>query len=212
MDKVTLLCDMHKLMLEEFDQRVRGALRYSFLIRIMQRPVQDFLTINISNEIVKGRHIIEHAADLVKAGTFPTRQDIQHLLDMSRDIDQAMLKQGIVSPARLSSQLPLLEPIRRQYAQSLLNETHQLLCQWQGMTCLRNALALQYDVPQFSKLLYDMLHLYGLQTRLLCQALHLPGFYILVRESNCQTIYLAMDAVARQLASELAARLFRSHA
>lgn len=209
MDRVTLLCDMERYMLEEFSQRTNETLRRQTLFRIMLGPFQNFLELNVSKEAEKDRRVIQHAAGLVQAGTFPTQQDIQHLLAVARDIDHAFLKQTVILPVKLSIQYPLIEPIRQQRIQSLLTETHQLLRQWKGMTCLRNALAIQYDAPQFSKLLYDLLHWYSLETRLLSQAVRLPGLLSLARESLGQTVYVTMESVARQLADELAGRLFR---
>lgn len=209
MDRVTLLYDMERYMLEEFYRRTSSILRRQTICRVMLGPMQQFLQLNVDKEAEKDRHVIQCAADLVQAGTFPTQQEIQHLLALARDIDEAFLKQAVILPMKLSIQYPLIEPIRRQRIHSLLNETHQLLRQWQGMTCLRNALAILYDVPQFSKLLYDLLHLYSLETRLLGQAVRLPGLLAWARESLSQTVYVAMEAVARQLADEQAAWLFR---
>lgn len=209
MDRVTLLCDMERYMLEEFSRRTTAALRRQSLFRIMLGPLQNFLQLNVNKEVEKDRHVIQHAASLVQAGTFPTQQDIQHLLALARDVDQSFLKQAVILPVKLSIQYPLIEPIRRQRIQSLLNESHQLLRQWQATTCLRNALAVQYNAPQFGKLLYDILHLYSLETRLLAHTVRLPGLLVLMRESLSQTVYVAMEAVARQLAYELAQRVFR---
>lgn len=210
MNKVSLLCKLHAAMLEEFQQRTLSILRRHRISHIMIRPMQPFLELSTRCQIDKGRRIIEHAAGLVSTEKFPTRQDIQRLLTMSRNMDQVYITNGIIHPTRLVSQLPLIEPIRRQYIQFVMIETHLLLIQWQGMRCLRNALAIQYDIPQCSKLLYDMLHTIGLETRLLGYAVNVPVFARLMRETMSQTVYLAMESVARGLADDLAYRLFRS--
>lgn len=210
MDRVKLLCDMEAYMLEEFSRRTTRALSRQTLFRILLGPFQSFLEANVDKEVEKDRHVILHAASLVQAGTFPTRQDIQHLLEVARNIDQAFLEQAMVLPVKLSIQYPSIEPIRRQRIQSLLNESHQLLHRWQDTGSLRQALAAQYDMQQFAKLLYDILHLYSLETRLLGQVMRLPGILTFARDSLSQTLYMAMETVAQPLAEELAARLFRS--
>lgn len=209
MDKVTLLCHLQQFMLEAFQQRTLAAFRRQRLTRLMLSPMQPLLALQITGQIDKGQHIVEHAASLVRAGTYPTGQDTQRLLTMSRHMDQVFIARDIIPSTRLANQLPLIEPIRMHYIQFLLNETHQLLRQLQGGSSLRQALACQYDVPQCSKLLYDMLHSIGLETRLLAQVANIPVLVRPMRETISQTIYLAMDGVARVLADDSAHRLFR---
>lgn len=210
MDKVSLLCEMQKFMLVEFQQRTLELLQRQRIIRPVLGSIQALLTLQITSQVDRSRQIIEHAASLVQSGTFPTRQDAQRLLAMNKNMDQVYIENRVIYPASLELQLPLIEPIRERYIQFVLNETHQLLQQWQGMHCLRNALALQYDIPQFSKLLYDMLHSIGLESRLLGRVMTVPFLIRLMRETTAQTTYLAMDSVAHALANELAHRLFRS--
>lgn len=207
MDRVKRLCKMERFMLEEFSRRTTRALFKQMLFRFVFRPFQNFLNANVDKEVEKDRNIILHAAGLVQTGTYPTQQDIQHLLDLARDIDQAFLKQ-IISPVKLTIEYPLIEPIRKQRIQLLLNESHRLLRQWQQTGSLRKALAVKYDEQQFRKLLYDILHLYSLETRLLSHATHLPGILAFARDSLSQTVYVTMEAVAHQLAEELAAVCF----
>jgi hypothetical protein len=200
---------MDRYMLEEFSRRTAQGLRQHTLFRLMLGPLQSFLEINVNKEVEKDRQVILHAASLVRAGKFPTQQDTQHLLDLARDIDRAFLQQIEILPVHLSIQYHDIEPIRQQRIQCLLNESHQLLRQWQTMTCLRNALAMMYDVQPFSKLLFDILHLYSLETKMLSHSVRMPGLIAFARDSVTQTVYVVMESVARQLSDELAGRLFR---
>lgn len=209
MDRAGLLCAMDRYMLEEFSRRTTQGLRQHALFRLLLGPLRDFLESNVNKEIEKDRQVILHAASLVQADKFPTGQDTQHLLELARDIDRAFLQQTVILPVELDIQYREIEPIRQQRIQSLLNETHQLLRQWQTMTCLRNALAMLYDAPQFAKLIFDILHLYSLETRLLSHAVRLPGLISFARESLTQNVYVVMESVARPLSTELANRLFR---
>lgn len=209
MDKVSLLCAMDRYMLEEFSRRTTQGLKQHTLFRMMLGPLRSFLDINVNKEVEKDRQVILHAASLVQAGKYPTQQDIQHLLGLARNIDQAFLQQVMVLPIDLNIHYQDIEPIRQQRIQSLLHESHQLFRQWQTMTCLRNALAMMYDTPQFAKLLFDVLHLYSLETKLLSHSVRLPGLIAFARESLTQTLYLVMESVARQLSQELAGRLYR---
>lgn len=209
MDRAGLICAMDRYMLEEFSRRTLQGLRKHTLFRLMLGPLRDFLEGSVNKEIEKDRQVILHAASLVQADKFPTGQDTQYLLNLARNIDHAFLQQMVLLPIELDIQYREIEPIRQQRIQCLLNESHQLLRQWQMTTSLRNALAMLYDTPQFTKLLYDILHLYSLETKMLSHAVRLPGLITIVRESMTQSVYIVMESVARILAVELAARLFR---
>lgn len=212
MDKVIVLCDLQKSMLKEFQKRVFAALSYQRLNHFISRPLQPFLSVNFSTQIDKGRHIVEHTASLVQKGIFPTQQDTQQMLAMSHNIDQVFVSTGMIAPIKLDTQLPLIEPVRRSYIGSVLHETHQLLLQWQGGCRLRQVFAMQYDATQCSKLFYDMLRAISLETRLLGQVVKLPVFFRLIQEPMSQTVYLAMDSVARSLANEMTQFLFQERA
>ena len=209
MDKVKLLCAIDRYMLEEFSRRTMQGVRQHTLFRLMLGPLHAFLDLNVNKEVEKDRHVILHAASLVESDKFPTRQDTQHLLELARDIDRAFLRQAGIFPVDLDIRYQEIEPIRQQRMQSLLTESHQLFREWQTKSSLRKAMAALYDAPQFAKLLFDILHLYSLETKLLSHAVRLPGVLAIARESMAQTVYVVMETVARQLAEELSIRIFR---
>ena len=209
MDKVSLLCAMDRHMLEEFSRRTTQRLKQHTLFRLMLGPLQSFLEINVNKEVEKDRQVILHAASLVQDEKFPTQQDVQHLLSLARDIDRVFLQQAAIFPANIAIDYQDIDPLRQQRIQCLLNESHQLLRQWQTMTCLRNALAVLYDTEQFRKLLFDILNLYTLETKMLSQSVRMPAVLSFASESLTQTVHVVMESVARQLSEELSGRLFR---
>jgi hypothetical protein len=196
-------------MLEEFSQRTTQGLKQHTLFRLMLGPLQSFLDINVNKEVEKDRQVILHAASLVQSEKFPTQQDTQHLLAMARDIDRAFLRETAIFPMNISIEYHDIEPIRQQRIQCLLSESHQLFRQWHTMTSMRNALATMYDAQQFYKLLFDILHLYSLETRMLSHSVRMPGLISFARDTVTQTVYVVMESVARQLSQELSGRLFR---
>jgi len=209
MDKAGLLCVMDRYMLEEFSRRTIAGLRNYALFNLLLGPLRDFLKSNVEKEIEKDRHVILHAASLVQSEKFPTSQDTQHLLVLARDIDRTFLQQTIKLPIELNIQYEEIESIRQQRIQSMLQESHHLFREWREMRCFRNALAMLYDAPQFAKLMFDILHLFSLETRMLSQAVRMPGLISFAREPLTQTVYVVMESVAHDLSTELAQRIFR---
>lgn len=209
MDKAGLLCVMDRYMLEEFSRRTIVGLKKHAFFHLLLGTLRDFLKKNVEKEIEKDRHVILHAASLIQADKFPTGQDTQHLLVLARDIDRAFLHQAMKLPVELTIQYQEIESIRQQRIQRMLQEAHQLFREWKDKRLFRQALCMHYDSPQFAKLLFDILHLFSLETRLLSQSVRLPGLISIARESLIQTVYVVMDSVARELANEIARRVYR---
>lgn len=207
-NRAELLCEMDQRMLQEFHQRTLQGLRRHTLFQLLARPLREFYEINIRKEAERQRRIILHAAGLIQADKFPTQLDTQHLLGVARDIDRAYLHGRDFQPLPGDVQQMDIDPLRLSVIQGLLSESHQLLQQWQTMRCLRNALAMQYDTEQFAKLLYDLLHFYAQEARLLGHYVRLPAVTALMRESLIETGYLVMQAAARSLSQQAAAELF----
>jgi len=207
MHRAELLCELDRRMLEEFHRRTLQDLRRHGLFRLLARPLREYFELNIRKEAERQRRIILHAAGLVQADKFPTQLDTQHLLAVARDIDRAYLKGLDYQPVPADVQQGEIDPLRQLAIQGLLNESHQLLRQWRAMRCLRSALAMQYDTEQYAKLLFDLLHFYAQETRLLGSFVRLPASVALLRESLIETGYMVMQATARQLSQQLAAEI-----
>jgi len=209
MDKAGLLCALDSYMLEEFSRRTIAGLKRHALFKLLLGPLRDYLKSNVTKEIEKDRQVLLHAASLVQADKFPTGQDTQHLLALARDIDRAFLQQAVLLPVELNIQYQEIEPIRARRIQGMLQESHHLFREWRGRRHLRETLAALYDMPQFAKLLFDFLHLFSQETRLLSQAVRMPGLITFARESLTQTVYVVMESVAHDLSTELAHKTFR---
>lgn len=209
MNRVDLLCAMERYMMEEFSRRTTEGLKRHTLFRLMLGPFESFLSINVRKEVEKDRQIILQAASLSSAAQFPTQQDIQRLTESARAIDQNFLTQAAGFPINITINYHDIEPVRRQRIQRIMAESHALFRQWQNPIRLRTALAERYDAQQFRKLLYDILHLYSLETRLLSNSIRMPGVLTIARDSVARTVFEVMEAVAGQLAAELTGRLYR---
>ena len=196
-------------MMEEFSRRTTEGLKRHTLFRLMLGPLESFLAINVRKEVEKDRQIIAHAASLSTADQFPTQQDIQRLVESAREIDQNFLDQAAGFPINIKINYHDIEPVRQQRIQRILAESHAVFRQWHTPVHLRVALAERYDAQQFRKLLYDILHLYSLETRLLSHSVRMPGVLMIARDSLSQTVFEVMESIAGQLAVELAGRLYR---
>lgn len=209
MDRVGLLCTMDRYMMEEFSRRTAEGLKQHTLFRMMLGPLQSFLEINVRKEVEKDRQVITHAASLSSANQFPTQQDIQRLLKLARDVDQTFLHQAAGFPINIRINYHDIEPVRQQRIQRILSESHALFRQWQTPTHLRSVVAERYDAMQYRKLLYDILHLYSLETKLLSHSVRMPGVLSFARDSLSQTVYEVMESVAQQLTQQLAGSMYR---
>ena len=208
MNRVSLLCALDRYMLSEFCLRTTESLNQRKLFRLMLRPMRRFLESNVKKEIEKDRQIILRAASLVQAGRFPTGQDVQYLLNLARDIDRGFLQHTSHLPIDISVPYQVIEPIRQQRMQIILNESHLLLRDWRSHHGLRRTFIANYTAPQFAKLMFDVLNLYSLETKELSQSVSLPSIIAFARDSMTQTVSMVMESVAKQLSQELTARIY----
>ncbi len=196
-------------MMQAFSRRTVERLTRHTLFGLALPAFQSFLDINVRKEIDKDRRVIVAAAEALRAGRAPDISDTEQLLHEARGIDQAFLQQAAPFPLAIDIRYPDIEPTRRQRIECLLAMSYRLLAHWQSTPRFRQAVAQAYARKQFHTALGKILHLYALETKALNRSVRLPTFASLARDKLAETIYLEMEVIAGQLASELTDKAYR---
>ena len=212
MDRVRLLCSMNGYMMGAFSQRTAEGLKDYTLFRLLLPAFQSFLDINVRKEVEKDRRVIASAAAARKAGRMPDHTDTERLLKEAREIDTSFLRQAALFPIAIHIPYGEIEPTRQRRIELLLEVAWRLFGQWEDTPRFRVAVAGLYDPEQFRALLYEMLHLYGMETRMLSHAVHLPHVLTLARDSLTQAVYSVMERAAEELARTLTGQVYRRRA
>jgi hypothetical protein len=131
------------------------------------------------------------------------------LLEATRDIDKAFLAQAGVLPVRIVVPYHEVAPIRMQRIERLFAAACRTLGAWRTAGGLRAALQESYPRRELEQLVWDLLRLYALETRVLSRSVQLPGLLAPLRDRIAQTLYQNMLDVAGRLAGELTLAVFR---
>ena len=208
-DKVRLLCAMNRFMMQEFSQRTVEALKQGTLFSLMLPPLQSFLEINLQKEVKKDQLVLTSAAVAHKTGKEADSREVQRLLQEARSIDRNFLRQASPFPINIDIQYYDIEEIRQQRIELMIEAATRLFARWETIPRFREAVASLYDAQQFRSLLYEILHLYSHETRMLHNSIHMPGIISMARNSLAQTIYSTMERVSAELAGELSRKVYR---
>jgi hypothetical protein len=76
---------------------------------------------------------------------------------------------------------------------------------------LRAALQESYSRAELEQLLWDLLRLYAMETRVLSRSVQLPALLVPLRERIAQSLYEIMSDIARRLAGEVTLAVFRKN-
>ena len=201
---------MDRRMMQAFSQRTAAGLARHHLLGLLLPAFQSFLDINVRKEIEKDRRVIATAAAALEAGKTPDAIDTQRLLAEARDIDQAFLHQVAIFPVAIHIHYNDIEPARQQRIERLLDLSFRLLASWQHTPRFRLAATKAYTREQFRTALYEILHGYALETRMLSHSVHIPRLFTPARDKLTETIYSVMETTAGELARELAEAVARS--
>lgn len=209
MNKADLLCNMNRFMMEEFSRRTIADLQQHTLFKLVLPAFNSFLELNVRKEVAKDRQVILRAAELYQSGTTPVDADVRGLLQQAKEIDQTFLRQISLFPININIDYAAIEKVRQQRVQCLLHESHRIITQWASTAQITAAITTLYDRHEFNAILYDMLHLYSLETRLLSRSVRIPAVLFVARDALTKTVSATMQAVAKSLAAEMSGRIYR---
>ena len=112
-------------------------------------------------------------------------------------------------PIDIQIQYQDIEHYRHQRIELLLQTGYRILAQWQNARSFRAAVNELYSETQFRDLLYEILRLYAMETRMLSRSVRIPHLLNMARDLVTQTITEVMEQEAQALASSLAHTVYR---
>ncbi len=95
MNRVNLLYSINRAMMEDFSRQTIEDLKNHTLFRLVLPSFRNFLDINVAKEIEKNRRVITSATSLYQSGARPDQNQVETLLQESREIDQEFLNNRI---------------------------------------------------------------------------------------------------------------------
>jgi hypothetical protein len=207
-DRPGALAALNRRILEAYSRRVIGALRASLPFGGAVAHLEPMLARNVAKEIRKDALVIRRASALPATG--PDAAVLRDLLETTRQIDREFLAQAGGLPIRIVIPYGEVAPIRLRRIERLFRGAGRILDAWQREGGLRAGLRASHPRAEFEQSLHELLRLYAMETRVLSRSVQLPLLLVPIRERIALSLYETMNDVARCLAAEVTALVFKA--
>ena len=209
MDRVRVLAELDRRILETYSRRTTQALRAALPLRLALPHLEPLLARNVAKEVRKDALVIRRAGEARAAGAPPGEDAVDALLAQGRAIDGDFLARVGRFPIGVVVRYDEILPLRRQRVGQLLGAAYRILDAWRAGRGLREALRDCYAPEELESLLGGILRLYAMETRALSRAVRLPALLRPAQDSIGRRLYEIMDAQSARLARDAARGAFR---
>jgi len=210
MDRVRVLAELDRRILEAYSRRTTQALRATLPLRLALPHLEPLLARNVAKEVRKDALVIRCAGDALAAGAPPGRGALDELLAQGRAIDGDFLARVGKVPIGIVVRYDEILPLRRQRIVRLLDAAYRILDAWRVGRRLRETLRACYPQLELESLLAGVLRLYAMETRALSRAVRLPALLRPAQDAIGQRLFGIMDAEAARLARDAARGAYRT--
>ena len=211
MDRPGKLAALNRRILEAYSRRTIAALRTVLPLRVALPHLEPVFARNVAKETQKDALVIRRAGETVAAGRQSDRDVLSGLLDATKEIDRAFLARVGTLPIGIVVPYHEIAPIRMQRIERLFAAAGRIIGAWHVGRGLRAVLQESYPRAELERLLWDLLRLYAVETRVLSRSVQLPVLVVPLREHIAQRLYETMSDIARGLAGEMALMVFRKN-
>jgi hypothetical protein len=198
-DRVAILCDKDRVLLREFSRKSLARVRGHPFLTTTLSFFPSYLERNVKKEVDKDQLIITEAATAFAAGRPACDLDLEDIFEKTRKIDAAFLD-GLAIPAfSMTVRYSDFADIRIERIWRLARSVYALLGNWPERRSFHDAARGAYGRDDFLKILIEILHLYSLETRMLCDSLRSP-FSKAIKE-YAEMLLHAMEETHAELAA-----------
>lgn len=210
MDRVRVLAELDRRILEAYSRRTTQALRATLPLRLALPHLEPLLARNVAKEVRKDALVIRCAGDALAAGAPPGQGALDELLAQGRAIDGDFLARVGKVPIGIVVRYDEILPLREQRIERLLGAAYRILDAWRVGRGLRETLRACYAQAELESLLAGILRLYAMETRALSRAVRLPALLRPAQDAIGQRLFGIMDAEAARLARDAARGAYRT--
>ncbi len=207
MDKVGVLCDKDKAMLDEFSKRVLQRISGRTLF-LHLRFITDYLEANVRKEAEKDRVVITHAAAAFPSCAGDEALVVDTLFEETKTVDAAFVKTLFIPSIAITVLYEDIADIRKKRIRLLLEAVYGLLAQWGDAASFEECVRKAYSKQRFKEDLSEMLHLYSLEIRNLNNSIKfLPPFKGAVN-FFADALFDAMQGASTDLVRDCGKKIF----
>ncbi len=208
MDRVAILCEKDKDMMESFSrQSLSRAGRHSLLLAGLPFFAA-YLDANVKKEVDKDRLIIEVAAGEYRAGRPICDLDLEDMFEKTKQVDKVFLNNLIIPSLSFHLRYSDFADIRIQRIWLISKTVYALLSNWPEEASFVDAARNAYTGTKFKERLVDILHLYNEETRILSHSLRLFGPLNKAIGSYADVMYQAMEEITNDMTDVFTRKIF----
>jgi hypothetical protein len=205
MERVAVLAELDRRMLEAFSRRTTEKLQAVLPLRIALPHLEPFLAANVAKEVRKDVLTIWRAGEALALGERPGPGTVQQIFETTREIDRDFLRAIGHFPVRIRIPYDRIAPLRLQRIERVFDLAYRILREWQAGCRLRHA----FGKEELEQCLLKVLELYVQESLALSHSVTLPALLEPVRERLARSLYGVMNEVTMRLASEIADAVYR---
>lgn len=206
------LARLNGRILDIYSRRTTTALRAALPLRLALPHLEPVLALNVAKEVQKDTLVILRAGDVTAESPPDWNEVLPLLLQATKDIDRLFLARVGNFPVEIVIRYEEIAPIRTRRIKLLYDAARETLAGENSGRRLRSAMHASFTRDEFAQLLYELFRLYAEETRSLSRSVRLPALLVPLRELIAHELLNVMLRVARPLAQELAAMLYRAAA
>lgn len=205
MERVAVLTELDRRMLEAFSRRTTERLREALPLRIALPRLEPFLAANVAKEVRKDALAIRRAGEALAVGERPGPGTAQQIFEATQEIDRDFLRTVGRFPVHIRIPYDRIAPLRLQRIERVFDLAYRILREWQDGCRLRDALGRE----ELEQRLLEVLDLYVQESLALSHSVSLPALLEPVRERLARGLHGVMNEVTVRLAREIADAVHR---
>lgn len=208
MDKIGILCEKDRNMMEEFSSRSLDRIRGNSPILASLPFFSSYCEANVKKEVDKDRLIIEEAAHAFQAGKPVCDLDLEGIFEKTKAVDKQFIHRLRIPSFTLSVRYGDIADIRIQRIWRISKTVYDLLQNWPDTGSFAYIVRKVYTGQKFKDIIMDILRLYNQETRMLSHSIRLIPPFNSAMNSLAETLFQAMESVTESLADTYTTQLF----
>lgn len=212
MDKTLVLGNAEDRLLHEYARRTFQLLTGGSSSYFHLPYLSSYLEANILKEVEKDRLIINQAAAAFAAGQPLSSMNIEELFERTKTIDKAFVEQSVIPSLAITVHYEDFADIRKARISRVAGIVYDLLGRWADEIHLADVVRTTYSSSQFCDRLFDVLHLYNLETRQLGNSIHLFPPFSHALDNFAEELYEVMEQAAGELTKQYCDAIYRREA
>ena len=208
MDKVGILCEKDRTMMEEFSSRSLDRIRGNALVLASLPFFSSYFEANVKKEVDKDRLIIEEAAHAFQAGRPVCDLDLEEIFEKTKTVDKQFIRNLRIPSFAMSVRYGDIADIRIQRIWRISRTVYDLLQKWPDTGSFSDIVRNVYTGKEFKTIIMDILRLYNEETRMLSRSIRLIPPFNSAMSSVTETLFQAMESVTEGMADTYTTQLF----